>query len=316
VPVPPTTTEPESLVVTLDTGERIHELVWDGVPDGPGVILVHGLAATAWSWAPVARRLAARGSGRVVAVDLRGHGLSDAPRTGYDLGSLAYDVLTVMSSNGWGEAVGGPPAVVAGHGFGAMVAAVTAALQPGSVAGVALVDGGWEDLGEVTGLDAAGLVRTLDEPPEVLSSMDAYLADRAGYDPPTWDADQERAARAAVDEKHSGRVAPVTRPATLRACVDAMFDYRPDEVLGALDRPVLIVAALSGAADDAEARERMLALDDLVRARAATASETRIERFTGAGHNLMRYRADALADALAALIARAVTSGRTPGDPV
>src|SRR5690242_4044096 len=80
--------EPGSLVVPVDTGERIHFLDW-GTPtaevDLP-LVLVHELSQTAWTWAPVARRLAGRR--RVVAVDLRGHGLSEVPRTGYDLESL------------------------------------------------------------------------------------------------------------------------------------------------------------------------------------------------------------------------------------
>ena len=66
--------------------------------------------------------------------DLRGHGLSDSPRSGYDLESLAYDALTVLAANGYGAAVGGPAGAVAGHGLGAMVAATMAAAEGPSVA--------------------------------------------------------------------------------------------------------------------------------------------------------------------------------------
>src|SRR4051812_17270044 len=76
--------EPESLVVTVDTGDRIHFLDWgsahtDGSPLAP-LVLVHGLGSTSWVWTPIARRL--RAFTHVVAVDLRGHGLSDSPRDG------------------------------------------------------------------------------------------------------------------------------------------------------------------------------------------------------------------------------------------
>src|SRR3972149_4912140 len=63
-------------------------------------------------------------------------------------------------------------------GVGARVAAWPAGVQPGAVAGLGLVDGGWEELEATTRMDAAEFLRGLAEPPEVLRSMDAYLADR------------------------------------------------------------------------------------------------------------------------------------------
>ena len=208
--------EPDSLVVTTDTGDGIHYLDWGG-PSGqdvqpaelPQILLIHGLASTAWSWAPVARRL--RLATRVLAMELRGHGLSDAPRSGYDLESLAFDALTVLAANGAGIEVDGPPAAVAGHGLGAMVAATMAKTQPGSICALALVDSGWEEPAEATRMTADEFERSIGDPPEILASMAAYLADRRDFDPSTWDTDQERAARAAVDEKHAGHVGPVLR---------------------------------------------------------------------------------------------------------
>jgi pimeloyl-ACP methyl ester carboxylesterase len=300
----PDASQPESLVVTVDTGDRIHYLDWSGPDDAlPPLVLIHGLAATAWAWAPVARRL--REHTRVIALDLRGHGLSDSPRGGYELESLAYDALTVMVANDWGSDVNGRAAVVAGHGLGAMVAATMATIQPGSVSAVALVDGGWESLAEATGMTAAEFERSIGDPPEVLASMDAYLADRRDFDPPTWDADQERAARAAVDEKHAGHVAPVIRPFALRASVDAMFSYDPATVV-ALRAQLLIAVAESGTADDEVGRERLAALDDVLRARAAAGNPApTVLRLPGARHNLMRYRPDDLAAALLELLAKA-----------
>jgi pimeloyl-ACP methyl ester carboxylesterase len=299
------TFEPDSLVVTMDTGDRLHYLDWGGPTTDraplPPLLLIHGLASTAWAWAPIARRL--RSSTRVLALDLRGHGLSESPRTGYDLDSLAFDALTVLSANGFGADLDGPPAAVAGHGLGAAVAVTMANLRPNSVAALALVEGGFEDLAEATGMTAADYQRSIGDPPEVLASMDAYLADRREFDPQTWDADQERAARAAVDEKHAGHVAFVVRARALRGSVEAMFEYRPRVALARVATPILIAVAESGAADDETLRERRLALDDVVRARAAAgfaAPEIRI--YPGAGHNLMRYRAAELSAALLELL--------------
>ena len=125
-PPPDAAAEPAGFVVASDDGTRIHFLDWGGgadaaadVGDGaadagdgasatregespgrhaPCVLLLHGLASTAWSWAAVARRL--RGESHVVAVDLRGHGLSDAPTIGYEPETLAADVLAVAEGSG------------------------------------------------------------------------------------------------------------------------------------------------------------------------------------------------------------------------
>ena len=103
-PAPDPAAEPEGYLVTADDGTRIHFHDWGGpaahgaAGDLPGVVLVPGLLQAAWSWAPVARRLA--GERRVVVVDLRGHGLSDAPAAGYDLASLAADVVLAAEGSG------------------------------------------------------------------------------------------------------------------------------------------------------------------------------------------------------------------------
>jgi pimeloyl-ACP methyl ester carboxylesterase len=319
-----TAREPDSLVVTVDTGDRIHFLDW-GEPGGPHagegarsaggipppahpiICLIHGLATTAWSWVPVARRLASRF--RVLAPDLRGHGLSDAPREGYDLESLAFDMLTVLEACGAGEEVeaadaphGARQAVAAGHGFGAVVAVSMARLRPHTIAALALVDGGWEDAGAAAGRSVDELLRELADPPEVLSSMAAYLADRREFDPATWNADQERAARAAVDEKHAGHVAPVARSHVLRASLEAMFSFEPREALAELSMPILFAMAESGGADDELAHERVLVLDEMMALRRVSGQTSdRDVRFPGSGHNVMRYRPAELAEEIVGL---------------
>lgn len=294
----------------MGTGERIHYLDWGralpvaGEPPAPVLALVHGIALTAWSWAPVARRLCH--DFRVLAVDLRGHGLSEGARSDLTPTSLAWDVLTVLAANGAGTEAHGPPALVAGHGAGALVAAEAARLQPASVAAVMLVDGGWEDVASATRLSPAELVAALAEPPEVLASMAAFLEDRRAFDPATWDADQERAARSQVEQKHAGHVALVARPATIRGMVAGMFDYDPVATLGAVPVPVDVLVAGAGTADDETAHDRAVALDEVVAARAAAGMPpTRVVRFPGTGHNLMRYRPEEVAAQVVALAAAA-----------
>jgi pimeloyl-ACP methyl ester carboxylesterase len=296
--------EPEGFVVLVEPGDRIHFLDWGTErpdpphPGGvlPGVLLVHGLSQTAWTWTPVARRLRS-GAVPTVALDLRGHGLSDAPTEGsYDAPTLADDVVAVAEGSGL-LAGSDDRIVLAGHGFGAIVAAWAARELGTRCAGLVLVDGGWEDLEAASGMDADEFLRGLDEPPEVLRSMTAFLADRAAFDPASWDADQERAARATVVETHAGRVVPSTRPHALEACVRAMFEYHPAPTLAAVEAEVVALATT-----DDESGSRAAALRDASAAREAARHRPIAARgFQGVGHNLMRYRPDEVTAAILVL---------------
>ena len=298
VPPPDPAAEPDGFVVVVEPGDRIHFLDWRGGSGGGGsggVLLIHGLSNTAWSWTPVARRV--RAVRHVVAMDLRGHGLSDAPTEGYDQPSLAGDVLAAAEGSGL-LADAADQVVLAGHGFGAIVAAWAAADLADRCAGLVLVDGGWESLETASGMDVEEFLRGLDEPPEVMRSMAAFLADRAAFDPGTWDADQERAARATVVETHAGKVVPSTRPHAAEASVRAMFRYDPMVTLAAVSAPVTALVA----ADDEEG-SRANALVAASDARMA-AGRSRIQAmsFRHDGHNLMRYRPDAVSAAILSVV--------------
>jgi pimeloyl-ACP methyl ester carboxylesterase len=294
-PAPDRDVEPEGYVVLVGERDRIHFLDWGGPGDaragaGPAIVLLHGLGSTAWSWAPVARRL--RQVRRVVAVDLRGHGLSDAADDGYDEATLAEDV--VAAAEGSGALGGSGPAsagadgrvVLAGHGFGAIVAAWAASSLGARCAGLVLVDGGWERPTEAVGLDPEELLRAIEEPPEVMRSLAAFLADRKAFDPSTWDADQERAARATVVELPVGRVVPSIHDHVRAACVGAMDAYDPVATLVEVTAPVTILAA---ADDETGTHGRTLAATIVGLTRAGRPGP-RVVRFPGDGHNLMRYR--------------------------
>jgi pimeloyl-ACP methyl ester carboxylesterase len=300
VPTADAAAEPDGYVVLADDGTRVHFLDWGGPEGSSGVVLVHGMSQTAWVWAPVARRL--RGAVRTIAMDLRGHGLSDAPTddpdSDYALATLAGDVVAVAEGSGL-LAGAGDQVVLAGHGFGGAVAAAAAATLGPRCAGLVLADGGWEDAEQASGVDVEEFLRTLDEPPEVLASMRAFLADRAAFDPETWDEDQEHAARMTVVETHAGRVVSATRPHALAATVRTMFAYDPLAVLPTVEAPV---HALIAADDEIGSRAAALARISAARQRAGRAAIA-ISRFPGVGHNLMRYRPLEVAAAILALAA-------------
>jgi pimeloyl-ACP methyl ester carboxylesterase len=295
---------PEGYTVLVGEDVHIHFHDWGGPPGGRGVLLLPGLAGNAWVWAPVARRLRSRR--RVVAADLRGHGLSDAPFDGYEPDGFVGDMSAVIDGTRLADA---PPGsvVLAGHGFGAIVAAWTAERLGPLVGGLVLVDGGWESVEQTSGVDVEEFLRGLDEPPEVMRSMAAYLGDRRDYDPVTWDADQERAAREAVVETAAGKVVRAVRPHALEASVRAMFAYDPLATLSAVAAPVTALTAR-----DDPGGTRLAALQVAGAARlAAGRSPIRVARFEDVGHNLPRYRPAELTAAI--LAADGPAGGSTNG---
>src|SRR5262245_13827995 len=109
------------------SGVRLHYRAWAGpaAPAEPPVLLIHGLASGSRIWDLVAPLLARRR--RVVALDQRGHGLSDKPDDGYDFATIVADDLAAMTALGLARPV------VVGHSWGASVVIALAAAYPASV---------------------------------------------------------------------------------------------------------------------------------------------------------------------------------------
>jgi pimeloyl-ACP methyl ester carboxylesterase len=98
----------------------------------PGVLLLHGLMGRAATWAETAGWLGPRF--RAVAFDQRGHGSSGKPEGPYTREAYVGDAAAVIEQLGMG------PAVVVGHGMGALTAWQLAARRPELVRGVVLCD--------------------------------------------------------------------------------------------------------------------------------------------------------------------------------
>jgi pimeloyl-ACP methyl ester carboxylesterase len=83
----------------VDIGDlRLHAVVGG---EGPPLLLIHGWPETWYAWRMVMPTLAE--DFEVIAVDQRGIGLSDKPRDGYDIGTLASDLLALMDVLGHHE---------------------------------------------------------------------------------------------------------------------------------------------------------------------------------------------------------------------
>lgn len=115
--------------VTVDDAV-VRYLAW-GEQEAPPLVLVHGGAAHARWWAPIAPLLAV--DHRVVAVDLTGHGDSDH-RPVYDAERWAEEILATADA-----ATTGRPVVV-GHSMGGFVTIVAAARHGARLAGAIVLD--------------------------------------------------------------------------------------------------------------------------------------------------------------------------------
>jgi pimeloyl-ACP methyl ester carboxylesterase len=103
-----------------------------GKGDTP-VLFVHSLAGNTTQWEKQLEHVRKNGCG--IAIDMRGHGRSDAPRDGdYSFEASADDIQAVM------DALGVDRAILVGHSLGAAVAARFAATRTERVAGLFLVD--------------------------------------------------------------------------------------------------------------------------------------------------------------------------------
>lgn len=110
---------------------------------GPDVVLIHGFTSNLaiWAFSNILPTLAR--TYRVTAYDLRGHGRTSAPPSGYTSDRLADDWHALHA------ALGLAPAWIVGHSYGGVVAMHAAVRHPQTVAGVILSDAYFPGLAEI-----------------------------------------------------------------------------------------------------------------------------------------------------------------------
>ncbi len=146
-------------------GLAIQVAEWPG--EGEPLLCVHGITANCRSFDVLASALAPKH--RVLAVDLRGRGLSDKPATGYSIALHRRDLEAVAAG------LGLKSVAVAGHSLGAYIALALAAARPDLTKGLVLIDGGADLLPEQWAKVTAGIKTSLDRLGRVFPSMEAYL---------------------------------------------------------------------------------------------------------------------------------------------
>jgi pimeloyl-ACP methyl ester carboxylesterase len=140
---------------------------------GDAVVLVHSLAGNTGHWAAQLEHL--RSGRRAVALDLRGHGRSEAPANAeYSIEAQAGDVGAVA------DALALERFALVGHSMGAGVALAYAGAHPGRVTHLLLAD----PIGDGTRTPEAEVRPFLDavESPAYVDTIEGYWSGIAGSD--------------------------------------------------------------------------------------------------------------------------------------
>jgi pimeloyl-ACP methyl ester carboxylesterase len=201
----------------------------DGGNGGLPVVFVHGFAGSSVHWQRQLEHLRTRR--RALALDLRGHGRSDAPRDDdWSLPSQASDIAAVV------DTLALPRFVLVGHSMGGAAAAAYAGREPQRVAGLVLVGAPGRSSAEQAG-----------------KIMDALRADYAKVMSRYW-VTLLQGARSSVRKQLEAEARSVARADAL-AMIEATFAHDPLPALAAYRGPTLLVDTEHGDGPDALHRQ-------------------------------------------------------------
>jgi len=149
----------------MGDGVEIQIAQWEG--EDKAILCIHGITANCRCWDVIADALSP--SHRVLAMDLRGRGLSEAPSAGYSMEHHCRDILAVLDDLGLERVV------LMGHSLGAFISVVFGAKYPERVDRIILVDGGGKLSEDQMVKVFSGIKSSLDRLGKVFPSFEAYL---------------------------------------------------------------------------------------------------------------------------------------------
>ena len=200
----------------------------------PEILLVHGLASNARLWDAVAVHL--NGSGRgTLQIDLRGHGVSDKPDSGYDFATMSSDLAGVILETMR------PPVIAVGQSFGGNLVMELAVRSSELISSIVCVDGGFIDLAQRFGTWEA-CVADLTPPPLDHLSADS-LGEAAAQLYAAWPPEAIAAQLANLEEAEDGSIRRRLSLAHHLSLLRAMFEQEPLAVAERCQQPVLLIAA-------------------------------------------------------------------------
>ena len=220
-------------------------------------MLVHGLSSNARLWDGVAAELSSHGH-PVLAVDQRGHGLSDKPDDGYDMTTVTDDLAEVVRASGFDRPV------LVGQSWGGNVVVEFAARFPGVAGAIGCVDGGAIELADRFA-DWEACVDALRPPP--LAGTRAEEVERmirAAH--PDWPESGIQGALACFAHHDDGTVSPWLTIERHLLVLRGLWEHRPSQRLPLVAEPVLFVVAEDGHRSTDRATRQRLELERAVQA--------------------------------------------------
>ena len=147
-------------------GIQIQLAAWEG--EGQPILCVHGLTANCRCWDVMASSLTPEN--KIIAIDLRGRGLSDKPSAGYSLQHHIKDILCVLDD------LKQERIVLMGHSLGAFISLAFAANFPERTEKIVLMDGGAQLTQDQWDKVTLAIKPSLDRLGQVFHSFEAYVA--------------------------------------------------------------------------------------------------------------------------------------------
>ncbi len=269
--------KPHSSFVDADD-TRLHYLEWDTElahqtqaeaataedNDDVPIVMLHALGATADTWRLVAEPLCSRY--HVIAFDLRGHGQSDQPDNGYDLVTIAEDVIQGMAALGLGQVA------LVGHGWGARVALVLAARHPALVSHLILVDCPHVEPRHWPGMTRDRFIRE-QAPKEIYTSPEAFASAMKQEMNTFWSLEIKDIIMTYVRALPDGRVEERLQPEHQRHIRESFWEDRALSYYGKLACPVLLVPAAAEPQPGEEPPERLENADEFAAAKGYMAKQ-------------------------------------------
>lgn len=213
-------------------GIRLHYL--DHAGDGPTLLLFPGLNANAVFFEGLAKAGLVP-TLRVVSVDLRGRGLSDAPDTGYTMRDHAADIVGLL------DHLQMERVALGGHSFGGLLSYYLAAEYPERVERIVVID----SPAEVSQTVVEQIGPALDRLRMVTPSWDEYLAGVKAmpYYAGWWDPDLEAYYRADVVERADGSIRSRLDPGKILQALEGTTTVEWMELAKRISAPVLLLRA-------------------------------------------------------------------------
>lgn len=263
---------------------RLHARSWqpeEADPKKPTFLLYHGLSSNSATWKIVVQFLAEAGY-PAIAVDQRGHGLSDKPDSGYDFATVAGEVYQVM------EQLAPQRLIAAGQSWGGNVMLETAVRYPGAALGYVFVDGGFLNLrGKGTWEQISVELR----PPTLIGMPRAAIAERIGQMHPGWIPDGVEMTLANFEILEDDTVRPWLSLDRHMQILRALYDQDVENLFPRVKEPVLICPAEQGPIPMNEKRL-------LVERAAKMIPQAQVEWFEDSAHDIHVDRPKALAAAM------------------